>query len=62
MELTVEQAREIARLRRRHPGADVVLHRRAHDLIVEIRHRGRTVTLTRLGEDGSVDRPDALAA
>ena len=62
MELTLPQAREIARLRRRHPGADVVVHHRAHDLIVEVRDRRRTLTLRRLGDDGSVVRPQALAA
>lgn len=62
MELTLRQAREIARLRRRHPRADVVVHRREHDLIVEVRDRGRTLTLARMGEDGSVAGPQALAA
>lgn len=55
MELTLPQAREIARLRRRHPHADVVLHHRAHDLIVELRDDGHTLALTRFGEDGSVE-------
>lgn len=61
MELTLPQAREIARLRRRHPDADVVLHHRAHDLIVELRRKDRIVALTRLGDDGSVARQDPLA-
>jgi hypothetical protein len=62
MELTLRQAREIARLRRRHPRAEVVVHRREHDLIVEVRDRGRTLTLARMGEDGSVARPELIAA
>jgi hypothetical protein len=61
MELTLPQAREIARLRRRHPHADLVLHHRPHDLIVEVRDHGRTLTLARFGEDGSVESQRALA-
>jgi hypothetical protein len=53
-EITIAQAREIARLRRRHPAASVLLHHRAHDLIVEVQRRGHTVTLERFGEDGTV--------
>ncbi len=54
LELTLDQAREVARLRRAHPGAEVVLHHRAHDLIVEVQRRGHTVALARFGADGSV--------
>ena len=61
MELTVDQAREIARLRRCHPGASVVVHHREHDLIVEVRHRDRTLALRRLSDDGAVAGPQALA-
>ncbi|HEY8583520.1 MAG TPA: hypothetical protein VIL49_11255 [Capillimicrobium sp.] len=61
MELTLDQAREIARLRRRHPGAEVVVHHRARDLIVEVRRGGRTLTLRRLSDDGAVAGPQALA-
>jgi hypothetical protein len=63
-EITLDQAREIARLRRRHPGCDVVIHDRPHDLILEVRSGRRIVALERFGEDGSVSgpRPLALAA
>ena len=53
-ELTLRQVREIARIRRRHPGADVYVHRRSWGLIVEARRRGRTVELERFGWDGSL--------
>jgi hypothetical protein len=62
MELTTEQAREVARLRRRWPRADVVLHHRADDLILEVRREGHTVALRRFGADGTVGVPAALAA
>jgi hypothetical protein len=62
MELTPEQAREVARLRRQWPQAEVVLHHREHDLILEVRRAGHTVTLRRFGDDGSVVTPGALAA
>jgi ABC-type protease/lipase transport system fused ATPase/permease subunit len=54
MELTIDQAREVARLRRRFPAAEVVVHHRPHDLIVELRRGRRTVALERFAADGSV--------
>ena len=64
MELTLDQAREIARLRRRHRAAQLVVHERDADVIVEVRHRGHTVEVRRFGGDGSVqgEQPLALAA
>jgi hypothetical protein len=54
MELTIEQAREVARLRRRWPTAEVVLHHRENDLIVELRRGRQTIALERFGTDGTV--------
>ena len=59
-EITLDQARAIARLRRRHPGCAVVVHDRPHDIILEVRRGQRTVALERLGEDGSVTGPQPL--
>lgn len=59
-EITLDQARAIARLRRRHPGCDIVVHDRPHDLILEVRCGRRIVALERLGEDGSVSGPQSL--
>jgi hypothetical protein len=64
IELTTDQARLIARLRRRHPAADVRAHQRPWGVIVEVREGGRTVSL--LGFDGGggvhVDAPLRRAA
>lgn len=46
-ELTLEQAREIHRLRRRHPGAEVRVHERPWGVLVELRRHGHVVTLER---------------
>jgi hypothetical protein len=54
MELTIDQAREVARLRRRWPEAEVVLHHREHDLILEMRRGRRAVAVERFGDDGTV--------
>jgi hypothetical protein len=62
MELTLDQAREVARLRRRWPSAEVVLHHRAHGLIVELRRHGRTVEIRRFAVDGSVAAEQPIAA
>lgn len=63
-ELTMRQAREIARLRGRHPGADLVVHRRPWGLIVEARRGRRTVELERFDWSGAAlpDQPLRLAA
>jgi hypothetical protein len=54
MELTLDQAREIARLRRHYRDARLVVHERDHDVIVEVREGSRLVRLHRFGDDGSV--------
>jgi hypothetical protein len=55
LELTTEQARRIARLRRRWPGADVRVHQRPWGIIVEVRADGRTLALTRLDGTGGIE-------
>jgi hypothetical protein len=64
LELTTDQARLIVRLRTRWPGADVRVHQRAWGVIVEVRHGGRTVSLTALDGAGGIksERPVARAA
>jgi len=64
MELTLDQAREIARLRRHYRDADLVVHERVRDVIVEVRDGSRLVRLERFADDGSVgaDQPVPLAA
>jgi hypothetical protein len=59
IELTTGQARLIARLRSRWPGADVRAHQRAWGVILEVRDTGRTVALVALDGSGGVrrDRP-----
>jgi hypothetical protein len=63
-ELTLEQAREIALLRRRHPGAEVRVHERPWGVLVEMRRRGHAVALERFEYGGAVvhDAPIRLAA
>ena len=54
LELTTDQARLIARLRLRWPGAEVRVHRRPWGLIVEVRRGERTVSLTAFDGDGGI--------
>jgi hypothetical protein len=63
-ELTLEQAREINLLRRRHPGAELRVHERAWGVLVEVRREPRTVALERFDYGGATvhDRPIQLAA
>jgi hypothetical protein len=64
-ELTLEQAREIHILRRRHPGATLHVHERAWGVLVEVvTTGGRTVALERLEYGGAVvhDAPIRVAA
>jgi hypothetical protein len=63
-ELTLEQAREIAVLRRRHPGAELRVHERPWGVLVEVRRRSHTVALERFDFGGRVihDAPIRLAA
>jgi hypothetical protein len=55
LELTIDQARLIARLRRRWPDADVRAHQRPWGVIVEVRRNGRTVSLTGLDSRGGIE-------
>jgi hypothetical protein len=55
LELTTDQARLIVRLRTRWPGADVRVHQRSWGVIVEVRHGGRTVSLTALDGAGGIE-------
>jgi hypothetical protein len=54
LELSPGQACDIARLRRLWPGADVRAHQRPWGVIVEVRHGGRTVSLTAFDGGGGV--------
>ena len=54
LELTPDQARDIARLRRCWPDAEVRTHQRRWGVIVEVRHGGRTVALTAFDGQGGV--------
>ena len=55
LELTIDQARLIARLRRRWPDADIRAHQRPWGVIVEVRDGGRTVSLTAFDGQGSIE-------
>ena len=61
-ELTLPQAREIVRLRRRHRDAELVVHRRAYGLIAEVRQGARVVELERFDWTGAVVPDRRLAA
>jgi hypothetical protein len=63
-ELTIDQMREIVRLRRRHPRADVLVHQKPWGLIVEARRSGHTIELERFDWTGAVlaDQQIAFAA
>jgi hypothetical protein len=63
-ELTIDQMREIVRLRRRHPRADVIVHPKPWGIIVEARRSGHAVELKGFDWTGAVtpDRQIALAA
>ncbi|MEA2229041.1 MAG: hypothetical protein QOF04_2671 [Solirubrobacteraceae bacterium] len=56
IELTTEQARLIAGLRRRWPSAAVRAHQRAWGVIVEVRDAGHTIALVGLDGAGGVLR------
>jgi hypothetical protein len=53
-ELTLPQTRAIARLRRRHPGAEVRVHPRPWGLVLESRRDERVLELARFDWDGAV--------
>lgn len=63
-ELTLEQAREINLLRRRHPGADLRVHERSWGVLVEVVRGTHTVALERFEYGGAMvhDAPIRLAA
>jgi hypothetical protein len=63
-ELTVDQMREIVRLRRRHPRAEVVVHPKPWGIVVEARRRGHAIELRGFDWSGAVkpDQPIAAAA
>jgi hypothetical protein len=63
-ELTVVQMREIVRLRRRHPRAELLVHHKPWGLIVEARRSGHAIELERFDWSGGVtsDQPIAFAA
>jgi hypothetical protein len=63
-ELTIEQMREIVRLRRRHPRAEVIVHPKPWGIIVEARRGRLAVELERFDWGGAVaaDQRIALAA
>jgi hypothetical protein len=63
-ELTQQQAREIALLRRRHPGAELLAHQKPWGVIVEVRRGDRTLALERFDWTGAAlaDRRIQLAA
>jgi hypothetical protein len=64
IELTSRQARTIARIRNRWPGAEVRAHQERWGVIVEVRRGGRTIHLAGFDGRGGVrdDRPLARAA
>jgi len=63
-ELTLDQMREIVRLRRRHPRAEVVVHPKPWGIVVEARRQGHAIELEGFDWSGAVtlDRPIAHAA
>ncbi len=63
-ELTLEQMREIVRLRHRHPQAEVVVHPKPWGIVVEARRSGHAVELEGFDWSGAVtrDQPIAVAA
>jgi hypothetical protein len=64
IELTTDQARLVARLRRRFPDGEVRAHQRPWGVIIEVRRGRHTLWLTALDGDGGVrdDRPLPRAA
>ena len=60
-ELTIDQMREIVRLHRRHPRADVLVHQKPWGLIVEARRCGHTIELERFDWTGAVQRDQQIA-
>jgi hypothetical protein len=61
-ELTTDQARAIARLRARHPCAELLVHRKPWGLIVEARRGRHTLELGRFDWAGGAARDRSLRA
>ncbi|HEX7298259.1 MAG TPA: hypothetical protein VF257_04585 [Solirubrobacteraceae bacterium] len=61
LELTTDQVRTIARLRRRWPRAEFRIHRRTGAVIIEVREDGRTLSLTRFDAAGHIENERRLA-
>jgi hypothetical protein len=63
-ELTIDQLREIVRLRGRHPRADVILHHKPWGFIVEASRHGHAIELERFDWSGAItpDQRIAIAA
>lgn len=63
-ELTIRQMRAIVLLRRRQPGAEVLVHQKPWGIIVEARRHGHAVELQRYDWTGAVmpDRQITRAA
>jgi hypothetical protein len=55
LELTTDQARLIARLRRRWPSGEFRVHQRRWGVIVEVRDGDRTLSLTALDGEGGIE-------
>lgn len=60
-ELTLDQAREIMRLRRRHPRAEVIVHPKPWGIIVEARRSGHALELERFDWTGAVTPDQQIA-
>ena len=58
-ELTADQARAIASLRRRHPGAEVSVHRRPWGVVIEARRGERVVELLKADYFGRCDAEES---
>jgi hypothetical protein len=54
LELTTDQARLIARLRRRWPEAEFRVHQRPWGVIIEVRDGDRTLSITALDGAGGI--------
>lgn len=63
-ELTIDQMREIVRLRHRHQRDEVLVHQKPWGIIVEARRSGHAIELERFDWTGAVtpDQQIALAA
>ena len=59
-ELTTAQARELLRLRTRHPGADLRVHQRPWGVVAEVRRGQRTIELEGFAFGGGIDRERRL--